>query len=154
MSMACSIETRVPLLDHVLVEFVATIPGDQHLGDASGKAVLKRAMRGTLPDEIIDRPKRGFGVPLAHWFRGDLGGFVRDVLLGETSKTRGVFQPAYIDKLIRMNEAGRNLDMQLWTLVSFEMWCRMFLDGSTRRRAVEPALAPDPRRVHVATVTP
>lgn len=134
MSMACSLETRVPLLDHVLVEFIATIPNEQHLSNATGKAVFKRAMRGILPDEIIDRRKQGFGVPLAHWFRGELGGFLRDVLLSETSKGRGIFRPHYVEKLIRMHEAGRDLNMQLWTLVSFELWCRTFLDGGTRRQ--------------------
>ena len=134
MSMACSIETRVPLLDHVLVEFVATIPSQHHLRAATGKALFKQVMRGTLPDEIIDRPKRGFGVPLSSWFRGNLGGFLRDVLLDGTCTARGIFQPEYVDKLIRMNERGRNLDMQLWTLVSFEMWCRKFLDDRSRPR--------------------
>jgi asparagine synthase (glutamine-hydrolysing) len=152
MSMACSIETRVPLLDHVLVEFVATIPGEHHLRAGTGKAVFKRAMRGVLPDEIIDRPKRGFGVPLAHWFRGDLSGFIRDVLLDQTCQQRGIFQPEYVRQLIAMNEGGRNLDMQLWTLVSFEMWCRLFLDGSTRRQPARVQAAPDPGRVQLGSM--
>ncbi len=146
MSMACSIETRVPLLDHVLVDFVATIPSEQHLKNATGKAIFKRAMRGVLPDEIIDRPKQGFGVPLAHWFRGNLGGFVRDVLLGETCRKRGIFRPSYVEKLVQLHEGGRNLDMQLWTLVSFELWCRAFLDSSTRR---QPTRVPDLPARHV-----
>lgn len=146
MSMACSIETRVPLLDHVLVDFVTTIPSAEHLRNATGKAIFKRAMRGILPDEIIDRPKQGFGVPLAHWFRGDLGGFLREVLLGETCRERGIFRPSYVEKLIRMHEGGRDLDMQLWTLVSFELWCRMFLDGRTRR---QPARTSDSSVDHV-----
>lgn len=149
MSMAHSIESRVPLLDHVLVDFVATIPSEEHLRNATGKAVFKLAMRAVLPDEIIDRPKQGFGVPLAHWFRGDAAGFLRDVLLGQTCKTRGIFRPSYIEKLIRMHEAGRDLDVQLWTLVSFELWCRTFLDAGTRRRAA-PAHGPSPHRVQVA----
>jgi asparagine synthase (glutamine-hydrolysing) len=149
MSMASSIETRVPLLDHVLVDFVATIPSEQHLRKATGKAIFKRAMRGTLPDEIIDRPKQGFGVPLAHWFRGNLGGFVRDVLLSETCKKRGIFRPSYVEKLIKMHEGGRNLDVQLWTLISFELWCRMFMDESTRRRPARTS-SPDVGRIQMA----
>lgn len=136
MSMACSIETRVPLLDHVLVDFVGTIPSERHLKNATGKALFKRAMRGVLPDEIIDRPKQGFGVPLAHWFRGDLGGFLSDVLLGETCRKRAIFRPDYLEKVIGMNDRGRDLDMQLWTLVSFELWCRTFLDRGTRRQSM------------------
>jgi asparagine synthase (glutamine-hydrolysing) len=108
-------------------------------------------MRGILPDATIDRPKRGFGVPVSHWFRGDLGNFVRDLLLGETCTRRGIFQPDYVAKLIAMNEGGRNLDMQLWTLVSFEMWCRIYLDGGARRR-ISSTVAPDPRCVRVAAV--
>jgi len=135
MSMAASIETRVPLLDHVLVDFVGTIPGSQHLGADGGKAIFKRAMRGVLPDAVIDRRKQGFGVPLSHWFRGKLGGFVRDLLLSDTCKRRGILQPSYVEKLIRMHEAGRELDMQLWTLISFELWCRNFLDAAHSRRA-------------------
>jgi asparagine synthase (glutamine-hydrolysing) len=146
MSMACSIETRVPLLDHVLVDFVGTIPSERHLKHATGKALFKRAMRGVLPDEIIDRPKQGFGVPLAHWFRGDLGGFLRDILLDETCKKRGIFQPGYVEKVIDMHERGRDLDTQLWTLVSFELWCRMFLDTSTRR---QPTRTSESARGHV-----
>jgi asparagine synthase (glutamine-hydrolysing) len=145
MSMACSIETRVPLLDHVLVDFVATIPSEQHLRKATGKAIFKRAMRGRLPDEIIDRKKQGFGVPLAHWFRGNLGGFLRDVLLGETCRKRGIFRPRYVEKVIRMHEGGRDLDMQLWTLISFELWCRMFLDTSTRRQPAQVKHSASPR---------
>lgn len=149
MSMASSIETRVPLLDHVLVDFVATIPGELHLQGGSGKAIFKRAMRGVLPDAIIDRPKQGFGVPLAHWFRGDLGSFVHDVLLGETSKSRGIFEPSYVERVVRMHEAGRDLDVQLWTLLSFELWCRTFLDQPTRRTSSRATDA-SPARVQTA----
>jgi asparagine synthase (glutamine-hydrolysing) len=73
MSMAHSIETRVPLLDHKLVEFAATIPPELNLHNGTTKYVLKQAMRGILPEEIIDRPKQGFAIPLGYWFRGKLG---------------------------------------------------------------------------------
>ena len=85
MSMAHSIETRVPLLDHKLVEFAATIPPEMNLRDGTTKYVLKQAMRGILPDGIIDRPKHGFAVPLGYWFRGKLGAYVRDLLLGDSA---------------------------------------------------------------------
>ncbi len=91
MSMAHSIETRVPLLDHKLVEFAATIPPEMNLHNGTTKYVLKQAMRGILPDGIIDRPKHGFAVPLGYWFRGKLGAYVRDLLLGESAKRRGLF---------------------------------------------------------------
>ena len=97
------------------------------------KHMFKKALRCTLPDIIIERPKRGFAVPLASWFRGKLGTFVSDLLLSPASRQRGIFNPHYIDKLVAMHHRGRDLDMQLWTLISFEMWCRKFLDKSTER---------------------
>jgi asparagine synthase (glutamine-hydrolysing) len=128
MSMAHSIEARVPLLDHKLVEFAATIPPELRLRRGTTKYIFKRAMRGILPDEIIDRPKHGFGIPLGRWFRGQLGAFVRELLLSETSRRRGIFNPAYIEQLVQRHENGRELDLHLWTLISFELWCRTFLD--------------------------
>ncbi len=132
MSMAHSIETRVPLLDHKLVEFAATIPAEMHLRGGATKYILKRAMRGILPDEIIDRPKKGFAIPLGYWFRGKLGPYVRDLLLGEQGRRRGLFNLPYIESLVQQHERGKNLDLQLWTLISFELWARTFLDGHTR----------------------
>jgi asparagine synthase (glutamine-hydrolysing) len=135
MSMAHSIETRVPLLDHKVVEFAATIPPDLLLRCGRTKYIFKRAMEGILPDSILYRPKHGFGVPLGRWFRGQLGSFVRDLLLSETSRRRGILNPASIEQLIRLHEQGRPLDLQLWTLISFELWCRIFIDRRTRRSA-------------------
>jgi asparagine synthase (glutamine-hydrolysing) len=138
MSMAHSIEARVPLLDHKLVEFAATIPPELKLRNGQTKYIFKQALRGLLPDAIIDRPKHGFAVPLGRWFRGRLGDFVRDLLLSDTSRQRGILDPAYIDGLIRLHESGRNLDMQLWTLISFELWCRTFLDSNSSQRRTAP----------------
>ena len=148
MSMAHSIEARVPLLDHKLVEFAATIPPELRLRNRTTKYIFKRAMRGILPDEIIDRRKHGFGIPLGRWFRGQLGAFVRELLLSETSRRRGIFNTAYIEQLVQRHENGRDLDMHLWTLISFELWCRTFLDGRSRK-AVEPrSRAPAPLVAH------
>jgi asparagine synthase (glutamine-hydrolysing) len=135
MSMAHSIEARVPLLDHKVVEFAATIPPELQLKNGTTKHVFKRAMRDLLPAAIIDRPKHGFAVPLGRWFRGQLSGVVRDLLLSGASRRRGIFDPPYIEALIRRHEAGRPLDFQLWTLISFELWCRTFLDGGSRKAA-------------------
>ncbi|MBI4526167.1 MAG: asparagine synthase (glutamine-hydrolyzing) [Deltaproteobacteria bacterium] len=130
MSMAHSIEVRVPLLDHKLVEFAATIPPELKLRRGITKDIFKRAMRGLLPDEIIDRPKKGFAIPLGSWFRGKLDRFVRELLLSETTRRRGILSPPYIEKILQLHERGRNLDFQIWTLISFELWCRRFLDQS------------------------
>jgi len=134
MSMAHSIETRVPLLDHKLVEFAATIPPEMNLRGGTTKYVFKQAMRGLLPDKIIHRKKQGFAVPLNFWFRGKLGPYVRDLLLGESSRRRGFFNIPYIESLIARHERGENLDLQLWTLISFELWAQTFLGHSETAR--------------------
>jgi len=129
MSMAHSLEARVPLLDHKLIEFAATIPPELQLRGGATKYIFKRAMRSILPSEIIDRPKRGFAVPLAGWFRGPSAAFLRDLLLSARSRQRGIFNADAIERLIARQASGRALDWQLWMLVSFEMWFRTFLDG-------------------------
>jgi asparagine synthase (glutamine-hydrolysing) len=136
MSMAHSIEARVPLLDHHVVEFAATIPPELQLRDGTTKYVFKQALAGLVPAPILTRPKHGFAVPLGRWFRGELGGFVRDLLLSERSRHRGVLEPAGVEWLIAQHERGRELDFQLWTLMSFELWCRQFLDRAWEARHV------------------
>ncbi|HMC21784.1 MAG TPA: asparagine synthase (glutamine-hydrolyzing) [Thermoanaerobaculia bacterium] len=134
MSMAHSLEVRVPLLDHKVVEFAATIPPELNLNGDGGKCLFKKAMRGILPDEVIDRPKRGFAVPLASWFRGELEGFARELLLSRRCRERNIFNHAYVERVLDLHRGGRPLDFQLWTLISFEMWCRTFVDTRTQPR--------------------
>ena len=136
MTMAHSIEARPPLLDHKLVEFAARVPARLRLRDGATKYLLKRAMRGILPDDIIDRPKHGFAVPLARWFRGELSAFARDLLFSQACRQRGLFNAAYVEHLLRLHERGRDIDLQLWTLLSLELWCRRVLDAPVER--VEP----------------
>jgi asparagine synthase (glutamine-hydrolysing) len=133
MTMAHSLEARPPLLDHRLVEFAATIPSRFRLRDGTTKYLFKQAMRGILPDGIINRQKQGFAVPLSRWFRGELSGFARDLLLSETCRQRGILNPDSIERMLRLNAQGRDLDLQIWTALSFEMWCRRFLDTSPQR---------------------
>jgi asparagine synthase (glutamine-hydrolysing) len=142
MSMAHSLEARVPLLDHELIEFAATIPPELQMRHGTTKYIFKRALRGILPDAIIDRPKQGFAVPLGRWFRGGLGEFVRELLFSAEARQRGLFEPAYLDTLLDRHERGRNLDSQLWTLISFELWARRFLDGGASAPAVVDHHAP------------
>ena len=141
MSMAHSLEARVPLLDHPLIELAARIPPRLQMRRGRAKHVFKRALRGRVPEPILERPKRGFAIPLGRWFRGALGGFVRELLLGETSRRRGVFRPAYLDELLARHEGGRSYDLELWTLISFELWCRVFLDRRAGARAPASATA-------------
>jgi asparagine synthase (glutamine-hydrolysing) len=136
MSMAHSIEARVPLLDHKLVEFAATIPPEYMIRNGSTKDIFKCALQDRLPDSILHRRKQGFAVPLGKWFRGQLTGFVGDLLLSETSRSRGIFNTAYIEKILAMHSKGRDLDLQIWTLISFELWCRTFLDHGGDKRVV------------------
>ena len=154
MSMAHSLEARVPLLDHKLVEFAAAIPPDLRLHNGRTKHIFKQALKDILPQQIIDRPKQGFAVPLGRWFRGELNGFVRDLLLSPSSRARNIFNPAYIEKLLLLQSRGRPLDLQLWTLISFELWCRMFLDRTnafgTRHLATGRAGPQPPRQILAA----
>jgi asparagine synthase (glutamine-hydrolysing) len=128
MTMAHSIEARPPLLDHRLVEFAARIPPGLRYRNGTTKYIFKQALRGTLPDAIVDRRKQGFAVPLNRWFRGSLSGYARDVLLSAGSRERGVLNPAAVERWLQLHQRGRNLDLQLWTMLSFELWCRRFLD--------------------------
>jgi asparagine synthase (glutamine-hydrolysing) len=134
MTMAHSIEARPALLDHRLVEFALSLPSDMRIRGKTTKYLFRRAMRGLLPDLVIDRPKRGFTLPLGHWLRGDWSGYVRELLLSDTSRKRGIFRPAYISRLLSLHERGRDLNVQLWALASFELWCRTFLDHGGRGR--------------------
>jgi asparagine synthase (glutamine-hydrolysing) len=139
MSMAHSIETRVPLLDHKLVEFAASIPPEMNLRNGVTKYVLKRAMKGILPEGIINRRKQGFAIPLGYWFRGKLGGYMRDLLLGDRGRSRAFFNSRYVENLIARHENGQQLDLQLWTLISFELWSRAFLDGEGEKKGCAAA---------------
>jgi asparagine synthase (glutamine-hydrolysing) len=146
MTMAHSLEARPVLLDHRLVEFAATVPAAFRLRGRTRKYLFKQAMRGRVPQAIIDRPKQGFAVPLAHWFRGAWVDMVRELLLSPRGRQRGLFEPAYVEHLLRLHAGGRNLDLQLWTLVSFEWWCRMFLDGTPEVRPVRTRAAAERRQ--------
>jgi asparagine synthase (glutamine-hydrolysing) len=140
MSMAHSLEARVPLLDHKVVEYAFSLPADLKLRPGATKYVFKRAMRGLLPDAILDRPKHGFAVPLRGWFRGT--SFLSDLLLSERCRQRGLLDPEAVRRLIQRHEQGRPLDFQLWTLASLELWARRFLDRSPRLRLPDPAALP------------
>jgi asparagine synthase (glutamine-hydrolysing) len=125
------------------------VPARFRLRDGTTKYLFKQAMRGILPDAIIDRQKHGFAVPLAAWFRGDLAGFARDLLLSDRCRERGFFETRYIERLLQLNARGRNLDLQLWTIMSFELWCQRFLDPTPR---TQPSPIRETRRVAPAIV--
>lgn len=146
MSMAHSIEARVPLLDHEVVEFAARIPPTLQMANGSGKHLFKHSLRGILPDDVLDRPKQGFAVPLGRWFNGQLSRVVRDILISPRTRQRGILDLHYVERLLDWHAAGRPLDLHLWTLLSFELWCRMFLD--------QPAARPATAAVHLFQQAP
>lgn len=127
-SMAASLETRAPFLDHTLVEFIARLPLDLKLrgegwGTWTGKYILKQALRGRLPAPILERPKKGFGMPVARWIKGELRPLVRDLLAPERLRRGGIFNPDFVEQLLDEHEAGRADHRKLiWTLLMFEMW--------------------------------
>jgi asparagine synthase (glutamine-hydrolysing) len=129
MSMAASIESRVPFLDHKLVEFTAKMPERMKLRGKTTKWVLREAMKGILPDEILNRPKMGFPVPVGGWFRNEFRHIVDEYVLGERAMERGIFSAEYIKQLVAAHNAGENHDERLWALVNFEIWHRRFIDG-------------------------
>jgi asparagine synthase (glutamine-hydrolysing) len=129
-SMLVSLESRVPLLDHSLMEFVATIPSSLKLRNGTGKQVLKRALADSLPAELLHRRKMGFGVPLAAWFRHELSEMTRDLLLSPKFRARGLFKPKAVEALIESHASGRDCSPQLWSLICFELWGRQWLDRS------------------------
>jgi asparagine synthase (glutamine-hydrolysing) len=130
MSMAASLESRVPFLDHRLVEFTARLPERMKLRRMTTKYVLRRGMKGVLPEPILKRPKMGFPVPVGAWFRGAYRSVIDDYALGERSRDRGVFDPAFVGALVAEHQSGaRDHSQRLWSLVNFEMWARQFIDG-------------------------
>ena len=129
-SMLVSLEARVPLLDHVLMEYVATMPSRLKLAGGAGKAIFKRAMGDALPREVLERRKMGFGVPLGSWFRNELRDYARDTLLDARARQRGLFAPAAVEGLLDEHARGRrDLSASLWALVMFEEWARRWLDA-------------------------
>ncbi|HEX8423739.1 MAG TPA: asparagine synthase (glutamine-hydrolyzing) [Pyrinomonadaceae bacterium] len=130
MSMAASIESRVPFLDHKLVEFTARLP--QHLKLRRGwttKYILRESMKDVLPPAILSRKKMGFPVPVGAWFRGAYRGIVEEYVLGERAAARNLFAPAYVRDLVARHQAGEDHTERLWSLVNVEIWLRQFMDG-------------------------
>jgi asparagine synthase (glutamine-hydrolysing) len=124
-SMAHSLEVREPLMDHLLVEWLATLPSSMKLRGQEGKYLLKKASEPYLPHEVMYRPKMGFAVPLARWFRGPLRERVRDTLLGETLASVGIFDRPTLTHMLDAHVSGaRDYSSPLWTILMFEAFIR------------------------------
>jgi asparagine synthase (glutamine-hydrolysing) len=143
MSMAASIESRVPFLDHELVEFAAALPPRLKLRGFTTKWILREAVRAILPPEILARPKMGFPVPFGVWMRGDWADVARDVLSDSRTRQRGIVDVDAVDRLIAAHAAGTAEGADaIWSLMNLELWYRTFIDGD----GVQTLPAPRPRR--------
>jgi asparagine synthase (glutamine-hydrolysing) len=133
-TMAYSVEARSPFLDQELMEFAAALPAELKFDGSSGKSILKQAVRTWLPDEILERAKMGFGVPLARWFRTELRDLPAEVLLDPASVGRGYFRRAELERIIRdHHECSADHSARIWSLLQLELW---------HREVVEPRPAP------------
>jgi len=129
MSMAASIESRVPFLDHKLVEYTAKLPERMKLRGHETKWILREAMKGILPPEILTRKKMGFPVPIGNWFRHRFRHVVDEYVLSARALSREIFDANYVRELVARHNAGENHDERLWSLVNFEIWQRQFIDS-------------------------
>jgi asparagine synthase (glutamine-hydrolysing) len=129
MSMANSIESRVPYLDHRLVEFVESLPSHVKLHRASGKYLHKKAMERWLPSEVVHRKKKGFDNPVQQWLREHMGARVDELLFSAESAVRHYFNMQTVQRLVALHRSGRENHMrQIYLLISFEMWHRRYID--------------------------
>jgi asparagine synthase (glutamine-hydrolysing) len=135
MSMAASLEARVPLLDHKLIEFVCRrVPASLKMRGLETKYIFKRAVQGLVPEEILNRPKQGFGVPIQQWINEQLRDRVRGTLMEPRARQRGYTEPRYVELLLDEHERGRrDHSMELWALFMLELWHRAFVDGAGAR---------------------
>ncbi len=137
LSMACSVEVRVPFLDNEIVDFSLRLPPSMKIKAFTQKYILRKAMQGTLPEPILKRRKAGFGLPVRSWLRGELREMVGDLLSEERVRRRGIFNPISVSRMIHDNNNGKgDYTAQLWSLLSLELWCEAFMDQC-------PATVPD-----------
>jgi asparagine synthase (glutamine-hydrolysing) len=144
MSMATSLEVRVPLLDHKLIEFVTTIPSSLKLAGSETKHLLRQAAQDLIPSEILRRPKQGFGVPLEEWINHQLRDQIRETLREPRTRQRGYVRTDYVEVLLNEHEKGRRDHSQpLWSLLMLELWHRQFIDRPPKTsEAFETDVAP------------
>jgi asparagine synthase (glutamine-hydrolysing) len=135
-TMLNSLEARAPLLDHHLVEYVASLQPELRIRDGKLKYLLKQVAKDFLPPEILARPKRGFAVPIKHWFRGDLTAYASEILRSPTARQRGIFNPKFIDTLLSTHAQTTlvNHSSAIWTLLCLELWFQTYIDQPVQTR--------------------
>ena len=135
MTMANSIEARVPFLDHKLVEAALRIPGSFKMSESISKYILKEALRGILPNAVIDRRKQGFDVPMGRWLKAELRQMLDDLLMDARTRQRGYFNKRTVNALVSEHLKGRrDHSRRLWQLLTLELWHRMFVDRRPESR--------------------
>jgi asparagine synthase (glutamine-hydrolysing) len=139
-TMANSLELRVPLLDHVVLEFAASLPVEFKVRGRETKRILKAAFAKSLPEEILKRKKAGFPVPYESWLRGELKKQVADVLLSERSLARGYFQKAEVSRLLETNFRDGKFAKEVFCLLVLELWHRTFLDAPSGGSEPQPEI--------------
>jgi asparagine synthase (glutamine-hydrolysing) len=133
MTMAASVELRVPFLDHRLVELATSFPTHMKIRGRQSKYIMKRYAETLLPRAIVHRAKRGFPVPVKLWMHGPLGRMAKDVLLDDRTRQRGIYDMGYLESLFQRHEAGpENYSGNIWSLLVLETWMRTFIDASAR----------------------
>jgi asparagine synthase (glutamine-hydrolysing) len=152
MSMAASIESRVPFLDHKLVEFAARLPEDRKLSGFSTKRILREAVKDLLPERIVSRPKMGFPVPFGAWVQGPWRNVVRDVLLDARTRDRGIVDTNAVGRLLAATPAslGAQDADAIWSLINLELWYRTFIDGGGIQTLSAPGATPRPLELDAA----
>jgi asparagine synthase (glutamine-hydrolysing) len=148
MSMAHSLEVRPPLLDHRIVEFAARLPENFKVRGSTGKWILKQAMRGKLPEQILNRSKKGLDIPAHEWFRGPLGPFFREVVTPEAVRGTRIFSEDAVTELMRDHKEKRiNAGYQLWGLMTLFLWMK--------RWNIETSAAPETAEepLHIAATS-
>ena len=129
-SMAHSLEVRVPFLDNALVALAERIPARVKHGNGGGKELLRKAMAPLLPEEVVTKRKQGFSPPDQSWYRGPTMDYITEILLDERTLSRGWFKPQYVQRVLSEHLEGRvNHRLLIWSLLSFEWWNRLFMDG-------------------------
>jgi asparagine synthase (glutamine-hydrolysing) len=138
MSMAHGLEVRPPFVDHQVMEFAARLPARLKLNGSRLKYILRRTASRYLPEDIITRPKQGFGFPLARWMRTDLQPVLRGVFAESRMVEAGVFDGGYMGRLLEEHVAGRrDHNFRLWVLLNVELWYRMYMEGASREQVTE-----------------
>jgi len=145
MSMAASVEVRVPLIDDAVVEYVAGLADSFKIRGRQTKVALRGAMRGHLPDAVLNRPKAPFSAPIRSWLRTELAPMVHEYLGPSRVLSRGLFSPEFVRGIVSRHEAGReDNSLRIWALLTLEVWIQEFIENRTRFDAGEGSVIREP----------